>query len=73
MVDNLLIIVQVFLKRMLALIYRWDIETKVCDLDSVMPLYIEMIIIKVFASGPGDLGSITGQVIPKTQKNGIWC
>ena len=25
---------------------------------------------RVFANGPGDRGSITGQVIPKTQKNG---
>ena len=24
--------------------------------------------VRVFASGPGDLGSIPGQVIPKTQK-----
>ena len=24
--------------------------------------------VKVFASGPGDLGSITGRVIPKTKK-----
>ena len=26
------------------------------------------IIIRVFANGPGDLGSIPGRVIPKTQK-----
>ena len=25
-------------------------------------------IVRVFADGPGDLGSIPGQVIPKTQK-----
>ncbi len=25
---------------------------------------------RVFANGPGDQGSITGRVIPKTQKNG---
>ena len=25
---------------------------------------------RVFANGPGDLGSIPGHVIPKTQKNG---
>ena len=24
--------------------------------------------VRMFANGPGDLGSITGQVIPKTQK-----
>ena len=24
--------------------------------------------VRVFASGPGDLGSITGRIIPKTQK-----
>ena len=24
--------------------------------------------VRVFASGPGDLGSIPGQIIPKTQK-----
>ena len=26
--------------------------------------------VRVFANGPGDLGSIPGRVIPKTQKNG---
>ena len=26
------------------------------------------IIVRVFANGPGELGSITGRVIPKTQK-----
>ena len=26
------------------------------------------IMVRVFANGPGDLGSITGRVIPKTQK-----
>ena len=31
------------------------------------------IMVRVFANGPGDLGSIPGWVIPKTQKNGIWC
>ena len=25
--------------------------------------------VRVFANGPGDLGSIPGRVIPKTQKN----
>ena len=28
---------------------------------------------RVFANGPGEQGSIQGQVIPKTQKNGAWC
>ena len=28
---------------------------------------------KVFANGPGDQGSIPGQVIPKTQNNVTWC
>ena len=28
---------------------------------------------RVFANGPGDQGSILGQAIPKTQKNGTWC
>ena len=27
----------------------------------------------VFTNGLGDQGSIPGQVIPKTQKIGIWC
>ena len=27
-------------------------------------------VVRVFANGPGDLGSIPGRVIPKTQKNG---
>ena len=27
-----------------------------------------MIMVRVFAKGPGDLGSISGRVIPKTQK-----
>ena len=26
------------------------------------------IMVRVFTNGPGDLGSITGQVIPKTEK-----
>ncbi len=26
--------------------------------------------VRVFANGPGDLGSITGRVIPKTKKHG---
>ena len=29
--------------------------------------------VRVFANGPGDLGSIPVRVIPKTQKNGTWC
>ena len=29
--------------------------------------------VKVFANGLGDLGSIPGRVIPKTQKNGTSC
>ena len=28
------------------------------------------IMVRVFTNGPGDLGSITGRVIPKAQKNG---
>ena len=28
--------------------------------------------VRVFANGPGDLGSIPGRVIPKTLKNGTW-
>ena len=28
---------------------------------------------RVIANGPGNRGSIPGRVIPKTQKNGIWC
>ena len=28
------------------------------------------LVVRVFANGPGDLGSIPGRVIPKTQKNG---
>ena len=31
------------------------------------------IMVIVFANSLGDLGSITGRVIPKTQKNGTWC
>ena len=27
---------------------------------------------KVFANGPADQGSIPGQVLPKTLKNGTW-
>ena len=27
---------------------------------------------RVFANGPGNLGSIPGRVIPKTLKNGTW-
>ena len=27
---------------------------------------------RVFTNGLGDQGSIPGQVIPKTQKNGTW-
>ena len=27
----------------------------------------------MFANGPGDLGSISGGVLPKTQKNGTGC
>ena len=29
--------------------------------------------VRVFANGPGDLGSIPARVIPQTQKNGTWC
>ena len=28
---------------------------------------------RVFANGLENQGSIPGQVIPKTQKNGTWC
>ena len=28
---------------------------------------------RVFTNGLGDLGSIPGRVIPKTQKTGSWC
>ena len=28
---------------------------------------------RVFVNGPEDMGSIPGQVIPKTQKNGSGC
>ena len=28
--------------------------------------------VRVFANGPGDLGSIPGRVIPKDFKNGTW-
>ena len=31
------------------------------------------LMIRVFANGPGDLGSIPHQVITKTQENGTWC
>ena len=31
------------------------------------------IMVRMFANGPGDLGSFPDQVIPKTQKNGTWC
>ena len=27
---------------------------------------------RVFANGPGDLGSIPGRIMPKTIKNGTW-
>ena len=44
-------------------------------------LYVSLIIyiyrdigpaVRVFANGPGDLGSIPGRVIPKDFKNGTW-
>ena len=31
-------------------------------------MYVDKVFYAVFANGPGDLGSIPGQVIPKTQK-----
>ena len=31
------------------------------------------IMVRVFANGLGDQGSIPGQAISKTQKNGTWC
>ena len=34
----------------------------------IIYIYIYIIGVKVFANGPGDLGSIPGRVIPKTQK-----
>ena len=33
-----------------------------------LALYSICIMVRVFANGPGDLGSIPGRVIPKTQK-----
>ena len=30
--------------------------------------YVLVMMVRVFANGPGDLGSIPGRVIPKTQK-----
>ena len=33
-----------------------------------MKLPINCVAVRVFANGPGDLGSIPGRVIPKTQK-----
>ena len=38
-----------------------------CHSGKLEPLYIGMMV-RVFANGPGDLGSIPGRVIPKTQK-----
>ena len=36
-------------------------------------IYIIGLVGKVFSNGPGDQGSIPGQVIPKTQKNSTSC
>ena len=42
----------------------------------IITLYIRLSIglaVRVFANEPGDWGSVPGQVIPKTKKNGTWC
>ena len=42
------------------------------DLTSFILLTIKLFqVVRVFANGPGDLGSIPGRVIPKTQKMGL--
>ena len=42
-----------------------NIKNKYLELYSFRPIGI---IVRVFSNGPGDLGSITGRVIPKIQK-----
>ena len=39
-----------------------------CLIKFVITFYKVGIMVRVFANGPGDLGSIPGRVIPKTQK-----
>ena len=40
----------------------------ILEFKNVFWLYILIVGVRVFANGPGDLGSIPGRVIPKTQK-----
>ena len=40
----------------------------VCIIHAIYIYVYIGIMVRVFASGPGDLGSIPGRVIPKTQK-----
>ena len=42
------------------------IKTKIYLL--IIYIYIYILAVRVFANGPGDLGSILGRVIPKTLK-----
>ena len=48
--------------------HRWEFK-----MSEVFLLPSIGLIGRVFANGLGDQGSIPGQVIPKTQKNGTWC
>ena len=58
----------VFFKNFLNIFIFW-----ICG-PSYFKKYIYIFsMVRVFANGPGDLGSIPGRVILKTQKNGTWC
>ena len=47
----------------------WEIMTLLTDsFSSPLICYLFGLVGRVFASGPGDLGSVPGRVIPKTQK-----
>ena len=45
-------------------------ENKISEPRSISLVWLSLVGlgVKVFANGPGDLGSIPGRVIPKTQK-----
>ena len=50
-----------------------DLDDKIC-LVPMFVIFFKYIrtVRRVFANGPGDLGSFPGRVIPKDFKNGTW-
>ena len=52
------------------------LDRNACNLKTMLVVNTYRLIgimVRVFANGPGDRGSIPGRFIPKTQKNGTLC